>query len=219
MIKSSKRELPGARIGVITQRGRSIDAALQRLKQERRQVHSLEQEVVCDGDKRLVRRLRNVKERPRETANPPVQLDSSSVVIATGGARGVTAIMVDALLKDYGCTVIAVGRSPLEKGPEHFDHPSVEQEYYARFVRENPGRSPIEMRKSFQAALARWEAHQTIEDMQHGRGRIEYRTLNVTNPDDVASFVSEVADEFGRCLLYTSPSPRDATLSRMPSSA
>ena len=27
------------------------------------------------------------------------------------------------------------------------------------------------------------------------------------------------ADDFGDCLLYTSPSPRDATLSRMPSSA
>ena len=27
------------------------------------------------------------------------------------------------------------------------------------------------------------------------------------------------ADHYGRCLLYTSPSPRDATLSRMPSSA
>ena len=26
-------------------------------------------------------------------------------------------------------------------------------------------------------------------------------------------------DQFGVCLLYTSPSPRDATLSRMPSSA
>ena len=28
-----------------------------------------------------------------------------------------------------------------------------------------------------------------------------------------------VADDFLACLLYTSPSPRDATLSRMPSSA
>ena len=27
------------------------------------------------------------------------------------------------------------------------------------------------------------------------------------------------ADKFSGCLLYTSPSPRDATLSRMPSSA
>ena len=29
----------------------------------------------------------------------------------------------------------------------------------------------------------------------------------------------EEEDESRRCLLYTSPSPRDATLSRMPSSA
>ena len=30
---------------------------------------------------------------------------------------------------------------------------------------------------------------------------------------------TETTDDFGDCLLYTSPSPRDATLSRMPSSA
>ena len=29
----------------------------------------------------------------------------------------------------------------------------------------------------------------------------------------------DIANEAGSCLLYTSPSPRDATLSRMPSSA
>ena len=29
----------------------------------------------------------------------------------------------------------------------------------------------------------------------------------------------EIAERFWNCLLYTSPSPRDATLSRMPSSA
>ena len=31
--------------------------------------------------------------------------------------------------------------------------------------------------------------------------------------------VGEVFPQLGPCLLYTSPSPRDATLSRMPSSA
>ena len=32
-------------------------------------------------------------------------------------------------------------------------------------------------------------------------------------------FSVSVSDDFKNCLLYTSPSPRDATLSRMPSSA
>ena len=42
---------------------------------------------------------------------------------------------------------------------------------------------------------------------------------------DIRSFAREVFDklslnhEIKDCLLYTSPSPRDATLSRMPSSA
>ena len=35
--------------------------------------------------------------------------------------------------------------------------------------------------------------------------------------DEVDAYVEELQSEV--CLLYTSPSPRDATLSRMPSSA
>ena len=31
--------------------------------------------------------------------------------------------------------------------------------------------------------------------------------------------IISISDRFNSCLLYTSPSPRDATLSRMPSSA
>ena len=44
-----------------------------------------------------------------------------------------------------------------------------------------------------------------------GRGPADLR------PVSIETGVIPVAD--GSCLLYTSPSPRDATLSRMPSSA
>ena len=33
------------------------------------------------------------------------------------------------------------------------------------------------------------------------------------------TFIDKLVDEYGDCLLYTSPSPRDRTRSRMPSSA
>ena len=36
--------------------------------------------------------------------------------------------------------------------------------------------------------------------------------------EDVGN-IRALYEEYGDCLLYTSPSPRDATLSRMPSSA
>ena len=43
----------------------------------------------------------------------------------------------------------------------------------------------------------------------------EHHELYFKDPEEMAKLFSEIPD----CLLYTSPSPRDATLSRMPSSA
>ena len=44
--------------------------------------------------------------------------------------------------------------------------------------------------------------------------------FDIVNPDlALIRFAVQDEDVFGDCLLYTSPSPRDATLSRMPSSA
>ena len=42
-----------------------------------------------------------------------------------------------------------------------------------------------------------------------------YRNFDFSSPWEGTKYIKEVKD----CLLYTSPSPRDATLSRMPSSA
>ena len=49
-----------------------------------------------------------------------------------------------------------------------------------------------------------------------------YRVLETGAPENVNIITSGATARFERlatCLLYTSPSPRDATLSRMPSSA
>ena len=37
--------------------------------------------------------------------------------------------------------------------------------------------------------------------------------------EQFGNLMEKVGEGYGGCLLYTSPSPRDATLSRMPSSA
>ena len=51
--------------------------------------------------------------------------------------------------------------------------------------------------------------------------RLKFLGLRFTYTSLVAAFalISTIVGSLYGCLLYTSPSPRDATLSRMPSSA
>ena len=49
------------------------------------------------------------------------------------------------------------------------------------------------------------------------QGYLTYGDLNETLPENILT--AEELDEIMICLLYTSPSPRDGLLSRMPSSA
>ena len=55
----------------------------------------------------------------------------------------------------------------------------------------------------------------------HGVGTIGKRHLMAINENQNVNLsgIIDISDEAKHCLLYTSPSPRDATLSRMPSSA
>ena len=48
---------------------------------------------------------------------------------------------------------------------------------------------------------------------------IDHSTISAAGARDFARQLGERGAHFLDCLLYTSPSPRDATLSRMPSSA
>ena len=50
-------------------------------------------------------------------------------------------------------------------------------------------------------------------------GLLVGRTLVNLSAEEVPVHLLNLTDQPKRCLLYTSPSPRDATLSRMPSSA
>ena len=171
LLKAIAREMSAARVGVVCTKEGSPDEALKCFLAERSQENP-DLEVAYDGTTRLSRRLREA--RNVTGIDSRLQLDSHSVVVATGGARGVTAVLADALLKDYRCTVVALGRSTLEAGPADADDPQAEREFYARFMREHPGASPAEMKRAFEKTRASWEAHRTIERLSALGGRVEY---------------------------------------------
>ena len=63
--------------------------------------------------------------------------------------------------------------------------------------------------------FAEFDNHTVLDDLTVDGGRTEVVTVQDLGHDALPSLLTKVY----RCLLYTSPSPRDATLSRMPSSA
>lgn len=203
LIKATKREMPDSRMGVLALQGPSIDVAIQRLCEERAQQSNSEQEIVYEGSTRFVRRLRRTPV-PKSNLQHDLSkyaLNEHSVVLATGGARGVTALMVSALLQDYGCNVLAVGRSPLEQGPADPDAPHVEQEFYTKYLAANPQATPASMRASYKRTRAAWEAFDNVQNMARTGGQVRYLTADINNQEDVARIMSTIQAEFGRLDL------------------
>ena len=48
---------------------------------------------------------------------------------------------------------------------------------------------------------------------------IAFQTVSGTDNSELINYCEKILNDLGICLLYTSPSPRDRTRSRMPSSA
>ena len=197
--KAVQREIPTSRVCVLATREQSIKHTIECFGQERVS-NQPEAEVVYDGSKRLVRRLRPLMTAGDVPSPPSTILNKNSVILATGGARGVTAVLLDAIMQDHGCTVIAVGRSELEAPQFHGTKDEVETQFYQAYVRENPGASVIEMRKRFESQRARWEAWQTMEQFAK-LGRAEYVSADLGDADAVNRVVAEVAQKYGKIDL------------------
>ncbi|PTL77788.1 type I polyketide synthase [Vitiosangium sp. GDMCC 1.1324] len=205
MLKSIGREIPARNVRAISTSALTLPAALElvatALGSEDDGEPSIE--VCFDGARRCVRRL-----RPTDvTADPAPTLDSGSVVLLTGGGRGVTAVLAGALLKRYGCKVVLIGRSDPEEAPERVlqardeELPHVEREFYAsELANDRTARMP-ELRKRFERYLAARELRTTLEGLARLPGQMVYRVADVTRPEAVERVIQELAHEHGRLDL------------------
>ena len=205
MLKSIGREVPARNVHAISTSPLPLAAALELVATElgSEDDGAPPVEVCFDGPRRCVRRL-----RPTEVmADPAPTFDSRSVVLLTGGGRGVTAVLAGALLKRYGCTVVLLGRSSPGEAPERIlqardeELPEVEREFYATELARQPGVRMPELRKRFERHLATRELRSTLDGLSRLPGRMLYRSADVTRPEEVERVLQELAQEHGRLDL------------------
>ena len=201
-LKSLARELPGASVRILNTDETNLATALRQLEGEFGRPYD-GCETCFQGGKRHSIQLAKT-DRLSDGGDPG--LDAGSVVLATGGGRGVTAVLVEELLNRFGCTVIALGRTDPAAAPAHIlamDEVQLfqyEQQFYKEQIASG-GKKITELKKQFQGYQSALEVHETVRRLSALPGRFEYISTDLINGQNVATVVESVFRRYGRVDL------------------
>jgi len=202
-LKALARELPGSSCRIVNTDETNLSAALRQLEAEFGRPAD-GSEICYRGGKRHSIALTKV-ERLSDGLGPA--LDASSVVLATGGGRGVTAVLVEELLNRFGCTVIALGRTDPAAAPPHIlamDEAQLvqyEAQFYKEQIAQGTGKKIIELKKQFKSYQSTIEVNQTVRRLSALPGRFEYISTDLTDGRSVAAIVESVFQKYARVDL------------------
>jgi acyl transferase domain-containing protein/NAD(P)H-dependent flavin oxidoreductase YrpB (nitropropane dioxygenase family) len=155
-------------------------------------------EVGWRGEKRVVLELAASAIEGREPVEP---LDGASVVLLTGGARGITAEIARTLAARYRPTLVLVGRTRVsddgeEAGPT--DPGELQRSVIERRRRAGDELTPKAVADEVRQILAVREVQATCEQIRAAGARVEYRSCDVRNAEALEALVDDVYAAHGR---------------------
>jgi NAD(P)-dependent dehydrogenase (short-subunit alcohol dehydrogenase family) len=132
---------------------------------------------------------------------PALGLDADSVVLLTGGARGITARVALELARTTGCHIELAGRTPLPGAepagsppPDAYDEAALRRFLVARGGDRTPARIEAEIRR----ILAGREIAATLEALREHAASVRYQTLDVREAQAVRGLVEDLYARHGR---------------------
>jgi NAD(P)-dependent dehydrogenase (short-subunit alcohol dehydrogenase family) len=128
------------------------------------------------------------------------KLDRNSVVLLTGGARGITARIAVALAQQSGCIIELVGRSPLPVAPESADTAGITEKRALRqaLLHKHPGSKPSEIEVLVQRLLADRDMRRTEAEITAAGSRMGYVALDVRDRAAFAAYIDQLYERHGR---------------------
>lgn len=202
-MKSLVRELPDSKCRIVNTDESDFHKALQSAAAELGQP-DFESEVCFKAGSRHVVKLLPVLDMAQ---SPEPYLDSHSVIIATGGGRGVTAVLGEELLKRFGCTVIALGRTDINSGPEAIVNMDeelfrlYESQFYKDELAKDKSQKIVELKRQYQTYQAVNEIGQTIKRLQLLPGHFEYICMDINDEQAVEKMVNTIYEKYGHLDL------------------
>lgn len=130
-------------------------------------------------------------------------ITKDSVVIVTGGGRGITASCVKQLSQEYPCHYILLGRTPLDKKGiqegivSKTTDPELKKLIMDRIVAEGKKPSPQLVEKQFKRIRAQLEIEETIDSLHRNGAKAEYLSVDITDKEMVKDSMKDVTNRFG----------------------
>jgi NAD(P)-dependent dehydrogenase (short-subunit alcohol dehydrogenase family)/acyl carrier protein len=138
--------------------------------------------------------------RPSDALPLPPRLGPGSVIVVTGGARGVTAVSARALAIRTGATLLLIGRSPVPAEEPAWLNDATTEAAIKRACLDNAaeGRpAPKVLGEMCQAILAGREIRASLAAHEQAGVRAVYRSVDVRDAEAVAAAIAEARASLG----------------------
>jgi NAD(P)-dependent dehydrogenase (short-subunit alcohol dehydrogenase family) len=203
MAKTVARELPG-----VTARAVDLDPALDPDEIAALLLAELADadgpvEVGYDQGQRTTRVAVAHPVDPDLPGSPRVELGPDSVVLLTGGARGITALAAVEIARRHRCRIELVGRSPLPVGDEPPELAAAGDRAAVRQLLLAAGEltTPAAIEAECSRLLGAREIRTTLAALADAGSEAVYHAADVRDPDALAGIVRDVSDRHGRLDL------------------
>jgi NAD(P)-dependent dehydrogenase (short-subunit alcohol dehydrogenase family) len=204
VIKSVAREWPQSQ-------GKSIDFDLDTTPVQI--VDALTAEL-CNADERVEVAYSNAQRfgleiamTPIDTSSPVVNnlaLDANSVILVTGGARGITAEIAKQIATNYKSQLVIVGRAPRPTAPESASTASLTSQRELKaaiienFKKEKKQVSVAEIESIYQKTMRDREIAANLDELEHLGAKVEYQAVDVRDDKAFGALIDSIYKKHGK---------------------
>jgi len=172
---------------------------------------ALIEELLIRDSSSEVARIGGIRTKPQPHSSPfleenlsALRLDSESVILVIGGARGITAEVAVELAQRYAPTLVLIGRTGLPEGGEPTETAGIEDPRFLKSALVNRARragidpSPAAIEAEYKQLLRKREVLRNIERMRAAGSRVELLQTDVCDEAALSARIEQVYNTYGR---------------------
>jgi acyl transferase domain-containing protein/NAD(P)H-dependent flavin oxidoreductase YrpB (nitropropane dioxygenase family)/NAD(P)-dependent dehydrogenase (short-subunit alcohol dehydrogenase family) len=127
-----------------------------------------------------------------------ITLDERSVIVVTGGARGITGAVCVEMARRFGSRFVLIGRAPLPHAEAVLSTEELRARELRRARENGEMLTPAQVEARVQSALRAQEMCETLAQIEEYSAGCEYHALDVRDGERLSILLREVRSRYGR---------------------